>query len=172
MVGIRYCSRLPSYSYQLHRFKLHLRPPSLNDKDPLSREQLCPLPSRKTIEQVFGDFLSYLFKCAKQFITETHANGPNLWDSFENRIDFVLSHPNRWEGLQQTRMRNAAVLGGLIPNTHLGQSRIHFVSEGEASLHYSLDDRLAAVDITKVSHVLSNQNDDQRCLICQRAIRW
>ncbi len=29
--------------------------------------------------------------------------------------DYVLSHPNGWEGTQQSQMRSAAILAGLIP---------------------------------------------------------
>ena len=50
-------------------------------------------------------------------------------------MQFVLSHPNGWEGAQQAKMRRAAIQGGLIPDTNEGKSRIRFVTEGEASLH-------------------------------------
>ncbi len=53
----------------------------------------------------------------------------------EPDTQIVLSHPNGWEGPQQTRMRNAAVYGKLVPDTDEGRARIRFVTEGEASLH-------------------------------------
>ena len=65
-----------------------------------------------------------------------------MWDSFGDRIDFVLSHPNGWEGLQQGKMRQAAIHAGLIPDTDGGHSRVHFVTEGEASLHYCINSGL------------------------------
>jgi len=97
--------------------------------------QLGPLPRKKTSVDVFGDFLAYLFQCTQNFITDTHANGPALWSAVQYDIQFVLSHPNGWEGAQQTKMRRAAVYGGLIPDTDEGKARIRFVTEGEASLH-------------------------------------
>ena len=56
----------------------------------------------------------------------------------ESDIDFVLSHPNGWEGAQQSKMRQAAVLAKLIPDKPEGHSRLSFVTEGEASLHYCI----------------------------------
>ncbi|THG96744.1 hypothetical protein EW026_g5140 [Hermanssonia centrifuga] len=122
-------------------FKLHLRPNALQDQE-LKDSKLQPLPLGKTVIDVFGDFLKYLFQCAKQFIVETHPNGSSLWSSVDQRIEFVLSHPNGWEGLQQGKMREAAVAAGLIPNNAAGQARLHFVTEGEASMHYCVDSGL------------------------------
>jgi hypothetical protein len=106
--------------------------------------QLGPLPRNKTSVDVFGDFLSYLFHCTRNFITDTHANGLALWNAVQNDMQFVLSHPNGWEGAQQTKMRRAAVYGGLIPDTDEGKARIRFVTEGEASLHACVLNGLAA----------------------------
>ena len=92
--------------------------------------------------EVFGDFLKYLLKCASSYIQDTHANGPDLWNSVKSDIDFVLSHPNGWEGTQQSEMRRAAVLAGLVPDDACGHSRLSFVTEGEASLHFSIHNGL------------------------------
>lgn len=110
----------------------------------LRAADIKPLPLGKTAVEVFGDFLAYLFDCAKHYITETHANGTSLWTSLESRIDFVLSHPNGWEGSQQDKMRQAAVHARLIADNPAGHSRVHFVTEGEASLLYCIDSGLAA----------------------------
>ncbi|KZT05474.1 uncharacterized protein LAESUDRAFT_813573 [Laetiporus sulphureus 93-53] len=104
-------------------FKLHLRPSDL------------------------ADFLEYLFTCAKDHISQAHLEGPQLVESSSN-IEFVLAHPNGWGGSQQSCMREAAVLAGLIPNNQEGEERLHFVTEGEASLHYCIAKELAA-DIIK-----------------------
>jgi hypothetical protein len=85
-----------------------------------------------------------LFHCTRNFIKDTHANGEALWNAVERDIQFVLSHPNGWEGAQQMRIRKAAVYGGLIPNTSEGKARIRFVTEGEASLHACVLNGLAA----------------------------
>ena len=62
----------------------------------------------------------------------------------KDQIDFVLSHPNGWEGTQQSEMRRAVVLAKLIPDTPEGHSRLSFVTEGEASLHFSIQNGLPA----------------------------
>ena len=61
-----------------------------------------------------------------------------------DQIDYVLSHPNGWDGTQQSEMRRAAVLADLIPDTTAGQARLSFVTEGEASLYFSIQNGLAA----------------------------
>ena len=93
------------------------------------------LPESKSAVQVFGDFLKYLLHCTRSFIIETHATGASVWKTVENDIQFILSHPNGWEGAQQSKMRKAAIYGGLVPNTDEGKARVRFVTEGEASLH-------------------------------------
>ncbi|KAH9940112.1 uncharacterized protein BXZ73DRAFT_99109 [Epithele typhae] len=122
-------------------FKLHLRPERL-DAGEIKRRDLPALPRGKTVVDVFADFLAYLFRCAKRYICETHANGDSLWSSLEDRIEFVLSHPNGWEGAQQGKMRQAAVIAGLVPQTPAGQARVHFITEGEASLNFCIQSGL------------------------------
>ncbi|KIY67289.1 hypothetical protein CYLTODRAFT_461554 [Cylindrobasidium torrendii FP15055 ss-10] len=114
-------------------FKLRLRPRTMVLN--MNGMRLSPLPPGKSAVHVFGDFLGYLFQCTRTYISDTHANGGALWTSVEPHLEIVLSHPNGWEGLQQSKMRQAALYGGLIPNTNEGFQRVRFVSEGEASLH-------------------------------------
>ena len=106
--------------------------------------------------EVFADFLGYLLECASSYIQDTYANGPGLWDSVKPHIDFVLSHPNGWEGTQQSEMRRAAVLAGLVPDNASGHSRLSFVTEGEASLHFSVRNGLPT-GATKVSTKLRSK---------------
>ena len=108
------------------------------DTTAISSENLPPLPAGKTVVDVFADFLRYLFECARRYISENHVSGESLLNSVKDRIEFVLSHPNGWEGLQQRKMRQAAIIAGLVPDTAAGHSRIHFVTEGEASIHYCI----------------------------------
>jgi hypothetical protein len=72
-------------------------------------------------------------------------------------IDFVLSHPNGWEGKEQAKMRRAAVLAGLIDDTKQGHERVSFVTEGEASLHYAIENGVLA-DAIKVSFSSSSSS--------------
>lgn len=103
-------------------------------------DSIPPLPPGKTVVQVFADYMVYLFECAKEYITETH--GARLWTSLEGDIMYVLTHPNGWGGPQQERMRQAAITARLISDTDSGRSRVTFVTEGEASLHFCLSNGL------------------------------
>lgn len=118
------------------RFKLHIRPKDGSTADITSK--IPPLPVGKTVVQVVADYLKYLFDCAASYIKDTHANGQDLWLSVQNDIDFVLSHPNGWEGYQQTQIRQAVVSAGLVPDTTAGHGRVSFISEGEASLYFAI----------------------------------
>ncbi|KAF9465194.1 hypothetical protein BDZ94DRAFT_1307344 [Collybia nuda] len=62
----------------------------------------------------------------------------SLWASIEDQIEFVLSHPNSWQGAEQVKMCKAAALAGLIQNTSKGWAQIHFITEGEAGLHFCI----------------------------------
>jgi len=128
------------------RFKLHLR--SKVGAGRTVSGDIPPLPLNKIVVEVFADFLKYLLECASAYIQDTHVNGIDLWNSVKLQIDFVLSHPNGWEGTQQSEMRRAAVLAGLIPDNTSGHSRLSFVTEGEASLHFSVQNGLPAGAMT------------------------
>ncbi|KAK0471591.1 hypothetical protein IW261DRAFT_1511451 [Armillaria novae-zelandiae] len=124
------------------RFKLHMRPKWAHTKE--INEAIAPLPPGKDIVEVFGDFYAYLVDCTLTFIQESHQNGADLLSSVQDRIEFILSHPNGWEGVQQKKLRRAAVYAGLIPDNVKGHERIHFVTEGEASLHFCIDHGLSS----------------------------
>ncbi|KAK1226885.1 hypothetical protein PQX77_010132 [Marasmius sp. AFHP31] len=121
-------------------FKLHLRPRGLEkaakSPEPVQTSKLPPLPSNKKPIDVFADFLRYLHKCTINYIKENR--GTEFFSSVQHDIDFVLSHPNGWEGAQQAQMRQAAIVAGLVAAGD-ADSRLQFVTEGEASLHYCID---------------------------------
>lgn len=134
-------------------FKLHMRP---NPTATLTISQnIPPLPKTKTVVDVFADFLGYLYRCALSFIRETHVNGVDLLTPVEiNHIEFVLTHPNGWEGAQQTQLRKAVIMGGLVPDTDDGNARVHFVTEGEAGLHFCIRHKLTTDAMKKGEGVL------------------
>ncbi|KAI5982477.1 hypothetical protein EDD15DRAFT_2377772 [Pisolithus albus] len=116
-------------------WKLHLRAknlPSSHIKD----DDIPPLPEGLNAVRVLSDFMKYLFQCTRSYIAESHASGSNMWTSLEDHIEYVLTHPNGWEGRQQQQIRQAAELAGLVPEGLDGQSRLHLLTEGEASLHF------------------------------------
>ena len=99
------------------------------------KTNLPPLPKQKTPINILADFLGYLLTCAQTFIESSGPNGPQLWSSTRDNIQFIISHPNGWEGAQQAVLRQAAIKAGLV-TTDTAQERVHFVTEGEASLHF------------------------------------
>ena len=83
---------------------------------------------------VLADFLRYLRACAAAYISEAHLGGADLWATTGSDACYILAHPNGWGGAEQARMREAAVRAGLVRANE--RSRVTFVTEGEASLHY------------------------------------
>ena len=78
-----------------------------------------------------------MYKSTKQYIHERQ--GDDILESVGTSIEFILSHPNGWEGKQQSEMRCAAINAGLVANASQALERISFVTEGEASLHFCLN---------------------------------
>lgn len=112
-------------------------------------DNMPKLPRDKSVITILADFLRYLLKCTKAYIEGTDTtNVGTLWSSFGDRVHFVLTHPNGWEGIQQQYMRKAAVLADLITDDMAGQSRISFVTEGEASLHFAIRNGISLEALT------------------------
>jgi hypothetical protein len=120
-----------------YRFKLHLRPPHLAAEQGFDIDDVPALPQNKTAIDIFSDLLRYLYQCAEEHIRQQQGN--DMWESFHDNIDFVLSHPNGWEGKQQYEMRQAVIAAGLVANESEVSKRVSFVTEGEASLHFCLN---------------------------------
>ena len=120
------------------RWKLHLRPKHLASIE--SDDALHPLPPGKSAVDVLTDFIKYLFRCAKTYIEEHHL--AFTWSTIEHSVEYIFTHPNGWEGVQQQQYRRAIASAGLIPSTPEGQSRVHMLTEGEASLHFCVSNLL------------------------------
>jgi len=106
--------------------------PSAEMKDQMSSR----LPRGKTIIDVFADLMRYLFDSTKALFKTSESDGERKWNRVSNKIELVLSHPNGWVGPQQAQLRTAAVRAGIVPDTPVGHSRVHFVTEGEASFNF------------------------------------
>lgn len=74
-------------------------------------------------------------------VKERYSEGSSLLAS--GKIRYVLSHPNAWEGTQQSLMGKAATHTGLVADTTPAeQEPISLVTEGETSLNFCLDNGL------------------------------
>ena len=96
MVTFSRSRQVIAFHLSFPRFKLHLRSKFGAGS---SVGETPPLPLNKMVVEVFADFLRYLLECASSYIQDTHANGPDLWNSVtvKSYIEFVLSHPNGWD---------------------------------------------------------------------------
>ncbi|KAF9231960.1 hypothetical protein BU15DRAFT_81773 [Melanogaster broomeanus] len=144
---------------KLEWWKLHLRTKHLASSH-IKDDDLPPLPRGKSAVQVLADFMEYLFRCARNYILESHANGVSMWRSVENSIEFILTHPNGWEGLQQQQIRQAAELAKLIPMGDEHHARLHLLTEGEASLHFCVNNVLAADSLSKITIACSDEPEE------------
>ncbi|KZP05973.1 hypothetical protein FIBSPDRAFT_903144 [Athelia psychrophila] len=147
---------------KLEGWKLHLRPKGLASSQ-INDDDLPPLPAHKTAVDVLSDFMKYLFQCAETFIKDTHS--PELWASVADNIDFVLTHPNGWEGAQQAQIRRAAVRAGLVFDSPKGQSRLQLLTEGEARLHFCIPNDLPSDSMTSYGGSLNPNAQDGRGII-------
>jgi len=129
------------------RFKLHLQP-KFGEGQNISN-QVPPLPPNKTVIEVFADFLKYLLRCAEAYIIDMHPSGANLWAALSDDIHFVLSHPNGWKGKEQSQMLQAAIKPGLVPNIPAGHERVSFMTEGEVSLYFTIENN----DLSQIQKV-------------------
>ena len=129
------------------RWKLNLAPKALCKKLPIGYAPR--LPRGLSIVDVFADFMKYLFDCAESYIKDSHAFGESVWDEVKGDIIFILSHPNGWGGAEQVTMRRAAVKANLVPDTDEGHDRIRFVTEGEASFNFCVNNGISG-DAMKV----------------------
>ena len=139
-----------SLTTSLRRFKLRLQPNGVRPNG----HSLDRIFAHKSVLDIYVDYLAYLLRCAKAFISEL-PTGRQLVES-EANIDFVLSHPNGWGGDEQRKMRLIASKAGLIPDTPDGGARVHFVTEGEACLHFCIANGLTE-DVMKVRRLIFRQ---------------
>ena len=100
-----------------------------------AKKYITPLPKGKSIVDLFADFILYLFNSTIAHIKEVEPTGEVLWENFGPTVEFVLTHPNGWEGRQQEVMRKAVVQAGVFDKEE-ALSRVSFVTEGEASFNY------------------------------------
>ena len=123
----------------------------------MANHMSADLPNGKTIIDVFADFMRYLFHSTRALFKSSEPNGELRWNSISESIELVLTHPNGWRGPQQAHLRNAAVKAGIVQDTPSGRSRVHFVSEGEASFSFCAANTEAGKNL-RVRHTVFTQS--------------
>ena len=132
------------------RWKLKLSPGELPAT--AKRYMTASLPKGKTLQDVFADFIRYLFDSAKAFIQESEPLGDTLWESVQSNIDLVLSHPNGWEGREQEFLRKSVVEASIFTEEE-ALSRVSFVTEGEATFNFCVANAKSG-ELLEVPHFL------------------
>jgi hypothetical protein len=113
-------------------FKLHLHPNAMKVDHPIT---LKPLPRGVPIQQIYTDWMGYLFRHTEAYFQSTIVAGETVWRRHRSSIQFVFAHPNGWEISQQSLLRKAAIAAGLVTSSSAGEL-IRFVGEAEASVHF------------------------------------
>ncbi|CAE6486277.1 unnamed protein product, partial [Rhizoctonia solani] len=115
-------------------FKLHLHPDDLKAKHDL---KLDALPLGVNLKQIYSDFLKYLLKHTQAYFEDRVLDGKKIWEKYSPKMEVVIAHPNGWYCREQTFLRSAAVTAGLA-SEDTASSRIRFVTEAEASVHFCI----------------------------------
>jgi len=115
------------------------------------------LPKDKSLQDLFTDFIRYLFDSAKAFIQEHEHAGKISWDSLERNIHLILTHPNGWEGREQGFLRKSVVQASIFTEEE-ALSRVSFVTEGEATFNFCVTNTKSGESL-KVVFFLFNSED-------------
>jgi hypothetical protein len=102
-----------------------------------SQIEIPKLPRKVTLRQVYSDFIKYLYDHTEDFFVESTPNGQNIWNRLQSKIMLIFCHPNGWDISQQAFLSDCAVGAGIMSEDEI-DTRIDFVTEGEASVHYAL----------------------------------
>ncbi|KAF8594084.1 hypothetical protein BDV93DRAFT_565803 [Ceratobasidium sp. AG-I] len=115
-------------------FKLHLHPSDLTNKH---RLHLRPLPTGVTLPQIYADFLGYLLHHTQLYFEDHILDGKRIWKTYVPSLDVIIAHPNGWGIREQTFLRLAVVKAGFTSAAD-ANTKVHFVSEAEASVHFCM----------------------------------
>ncbi|EIW80189.1 hypothetical protein CONPUDRAFT_137514 [Coniophora puteana RWD-64-598 SS2] len=119
---------------KVEMWKAYLQPENVASRE-LTDMTLPPLPFGKTVTEILGDFLRYLFACATAYIHRTH-NDVTTWMLCDT--NFVITIHNGWDS-RTAQFRQAVVLAGLVGKSPQDQQRVNFVTKGEAKTWFCLE---------------------------------
>ncbi|KAF8337473.1 uncharacterized protein EI90DRAFT_2968350 [Cantharellus anzutake] len=115
-------------------FKLHLHPQTMKEKYNLT---LDPPPEGVPLSTIYEDLFGYLIKHTQDTFIHRVLDGARVWKTYISSADVVIAHPNGWGLREQDFMRRAVVAANIVPESE-SHTRIFFVTEGEASVHYCM----------------------------------
>lgn len=115
-------------------FKLHLHPRDMRARHDL---ELDPLPEGVSLRKIYADFLGYILQNTRSYFELHIVDGALIWENYHSKMEVVIAHPNGWGLREQAFLRTAAVEAGFASEAN-SRSRIKFVTEAEASVHFCL----------------------------------
>ncbi|KAG8792445.1 hypothetical protein FRC12_006092 [Ceratobasidium sp. 428] len=115
-------------------FKLHLHPSDMKAKHNI---KLNALPNGISLRQIYTDFLGYLMKHTQAFFEDRIVDGPLIWKNYRSKMEVVIAHPNGWGIREQTFLRAVAIDANFASAS--SSSKIRFVTEAEASVHFCIN---------------------------------
>lgn len=115
-------------------------PPPYGSETTANRMEIPPLPQSVTLKTIYTDFMRYLLVQTRKFFEGSVPNGPIIWNRIQDQLVVVIGTPNGWDISQQSFLRTVAISSGWVDKRNAA-ARITFVTEGEASVHYSLAHR-------------------------------
>lgn len=129
-------------------FKLHLHPETMKESDmppaydstsnrPPSFE-IPPLPTGVGLQDVYSEFIKYLFEHTRNFFIDSTPNGNHIWERLQSKIVLIFCHPNGWDISQQAFLTQSAITAGVVSSKD-ADGRLEFVTEGEASVHFAVE---------------------------------
>ncbi|KAK4701939.1 hypothetical protein P7C70_g4284, partial [Phenoliferia sp. Uapishka_3] len=126
-------------------FKLLLHaedgPHSSPHSDSGAAAMLPPLPPGLSVETVYQDFLSYIWKNTKSWYIENTPDGDAVWDKLAAKATIVFATPDGWNDAQQILIKKVLIKAGILSASDPdgATSCLHFLHESEASVHWCLE---------------------------------
>ncbi|KAG8777728.1 hypothetical protein FRC16_004059 [Serendipita sp. 398] len=96
-----------------------------------------PLPRGVSLVQVYSDFIGYIYRATKSFFINNNPNGQQMWNRFGDQMPIIFCTPNGWDICQHAVLTQASIRAGIVTEGD-ADDRLWFLTEGEASVHYSL----------------------------------
>ncbi|KAH7088611.1 hypothetical protein BKA62DRAFT_728462 [Auriculariales sp. MPI-PUGE-AT-0066] len=123
-------------TYLAKWFKLWLHPSAMCTEFDMTPP---PLPPNVTVKDIYADLLAFLFTHTRECLEGTIGGSvrDSLWTRFKSTFVLCLAIPNGWDSAQQGVLRKAVVKAGILPLSEAA-SRLTFVTEAEASVHFAI----------------------------------
>ncbi|KAL8292778.1 hypothetical protein RQP46_001390 [Phenoliferia psychrophenolica] len=118
-----------------------MKPPSIQTRSgsTAGHFEIPPLPKDVKIEQVYSEFIAYLFNNAKGWFETNAPDGADIWRRNSQSFKLVIAHPNSWGMREQAFLKRAVNKSDIcVIASESSLNQVVFVTESEASVHFSL----------------------------------